>query len=800
MIFPLAYLSLTSAVTVLLILLGLADRPALAAEVAVIQGALLATFYAFSANTRSLILQGHGALRAEHLLAKRLLFLPLLCIAAFALCVGAADVSATLAALLILRRACEWTAEVRLCEIEVAGDAKAARRVLGVQAVTTAAAAIALVVAPQGLSVAALGAFALAPLVGVSPRIRLRAFAAAELRATLRDLSPHIGSTAVIGLSIYLVRLVVFLLVDADTAGLLFTAFALGSFVATIFANVLGPTLALQRTRDTHHGLVRLVRYAVVGMAVGGVAFGAAGAFGSAWLGKPHLFWLALGCTMIGGSMMVVAHVQRLLIFQAQVGEILFGPDVLRVLILVMAVPALHYLVHPDALAALYLVDGLLMLFLYWSARRQALHEHPLLPRGLEAFIAALLFLPLFFLLRGGIYHSAEPLLDSGGSVLDVPLPLALPACFAAIALIGRYRDATVSLGTIFFLFVGMVMTTVVATDGSIDYESRKLLLLFQLLVPAFAVVLGQMIGTDPGASRPVGLAFLAILAIIVPLQIARSYGYGWNELRHDLWIASIYQHRQFVPVIFSAAYVFGLFAGWQAPAARPILVLLAPFMGYYATASYSTLAASLLLVGVLLAAVRMRGGALFLCAALAIGSMVAYVYVNRDAPPMKEKYTPGASEIPRPFAAPKGEPEPPSSLPRNIGGRWLDWKLYGRGIVESHRTALFGHPRALGRDVSTSAHNYYLDFLYNFGLLAFLPFAWLILYTLARLWRWRAEVWKEPAFLGLALVVVFGIAVDNNFKVTFRQPYPGIFFFFLWGLLLSRLSGAGGSRPTSRT
>lgn len=37
-------------------------------------------------------------------------------------------------------------------------------------------------------------------------------------------------------------------------------------------------------------------------------------------------------------------------------------------------------------------------------------------------------------------------------------------------------------------------------------------------------------------------------------------------------------------------------------------------------------------------------------------------------------------------------------------------------------------------------------------------------------------------------MLVRFLVLVDSNFEVTLRQPYPGIFAFFLWGLLLARL------------
>ena len=97
MLYPLAYLALTSSLTILLIVIGLFGRAELAAELGIVQGALLATFYAFSANTRSLILQGHGDLTPDRLLSKRVLALPLLCVGSYVLCVTAAGIAPALA-------------------------------------------------------------------------------------------------------------------------------------------------------------------------------------------------------------------------------------------------------------------------------------------------------------------------------------------------------------------------------------------------------------------------------------------------------------------------------------------------------------------------------------------------------------------------------------------------------------------------------------------------------------------------------------------------------------------------------
>jgi hypothetical protein len=764
-----------------LIGIGIAGQAALAAEVAVIQGALLATFYAFSANTRSLILQGHGELTAERLLAKRVVALPLLATASYVLCALATGVSPLLAVLLIVRRSLEWLAEVRLCEIEVADERRAAARAFGIQMSVTLGAALLLVFAPQA-SMATLAVYALSPLFSSLPRVKLAGLRVQTLSVTLRGAAPHIGSTAIEGISAYVLRLVVFLVAGREMSGLLFTAFVLGSFVASLFANVLGPTLALRRP---HHGAG--VAAAALAMGTSGLALSAASIAlaGSDWLGKPGYFWLALGLSLLGGAVMIGAQVIRLRLFDERRADVLFGPDVLRNLTAIVAAPALYYLVAPTALGALYLTTALLTLFFFWGARRDAVPGRSTTSSALlHGLIAAALLLPLFFLLDGRVYRDppATPV-DLGASLMTVPLPLSLAACFAGIVLLARYRHAGVALGTLFFLFVAMVLASVVASEGDLAYESRKFILLFQFLLPAFALVLGQMFGALPQAVRIAALAFVVVLLVVIPLQLIRSIGYHEGLLSDDLWLFGVYQHLQYVPTVLVCAYLVALYGLWDMTAYRRLLVIGAPLMGGYAASSFSMTTIALLIAGALVLMIaRWRDTPARWCAALAVATCIALLTVNRDSVhlnPRLETLTAVAEQ-------PQGRAAAPGQMHLHY------WTLFGRGAFESTRSALFGHPRAIDRDVAPSAYNYYLDFVYNFGVLGFLPFIWVVGYTVLLLWRQRSAL-RELPLLGLAGAVLFVLAIDNMFKVPLRQPYPGIFFFFLWGLLLAQLQTRSG-------
>ena len=787
--------------TILLIVVGLFGRADLAAELGIVQGALLATFYAFSANTRSLILQGHTDLTPDRLLSKRILAVPVLALASYLLCVNVAGIAPALATALILRRAFEWLAEIRLCELEVASDAMAARKVLIVQGVATALAAIGLVFMPE-LGLVALYAFALAPLVGSTPKADRSAFELSRLRATLKGITPHIGSTAIVGISVYILRLMVFLLVDAHAAGLFFTAFALGSFTATLFANVLGPTLALRRARTGQRGSGRLVRSGIAALVVAGVFVTAAAGVGAPeMLGKPTYFWLALGLSMLGAAVMIRALLIRLDLFDREEGDLLFGPDVLRNLTLLLAVPAAYRLVGSQTLSGVYLMDATLALFFYASVKWARVGTAPSEGKQvlLRAGIAAGLLFPLFFQLQGRIFFNPGPLMiDSGGSILNVPLPMSLLVVFFGTLMLARYREATLAFGFIFFLFAGMVFTTILAGHGSGDIEARKLLLLFQYLVPAFALVLGQMYGAGDHAVQQCAKAFLGVLSVVVPLQLGLSIGHGENAFVYHVLIFTVYQHRQFVPVVFVGAFLLATFVLWDDPRHRSWILTMAPIMGGYAAVSYSTLALGFLVGGLcVLAVARARIVAAHLCLVLAVAAAAAYLYLDRGGLAFQTKYGGLQSAQPEHPAAPPdataASPERADpghlQMPLNVKMRLDDWALYGNGIVESWRTAMFGHAKAFDRAVSTSAHNYYLDFVYNFGLVALLPMIWLIAYTAALLWGARGGVRWDLPLLGLVIVAIFLVVIDNNFKVTFRQPYPGLFGFFLWGLLLSRLT-----------
>ena len=812
-LFPIAFMLNTFAMTAFLVVLGLAGKSTMAADVGIVQGATLALFYAFSANARSVILNPTSRISVRSVLLGRILLLGPLGILALYLSVYVTDVAGIFALALILRRSAEWVSEVHLSEMERRGRREFAGKFIVLQAI------LLLLVLGWTLGGGPMPVWVLF-LWGALPLVMSLGFVGNVLRTDSRfgegwiQMLPHFGSTAMIGITVYVFRLLIMLIVGKEIAGDLYTAFAMGSVMGSVFATALGPSLVLHELRSGERHFPTALKMSLGLWFVGGTALfvGSEFAIGALdWMGKSSFFWGATGLSMIGGVVMVFAQRIRLRLLQLSVGNDVYGPDVLINILILVSVPYLYYVVGKDALMALYLLSATFALLFYASSKeRIAWSEHPLgVSRDTwKGVIGLLLFLPLFFQLTGNIFHDPALFFDSEGALMRVPLPLSLLACYGGIALLGDYKHAYLSLRVIFLSFVLMLTSSVVSTHGQITEELGKIILLVQFIVPMCALALGQVY--EAGARDDVIFekVFLYVLSVLVPVQLVFTWLQGQVLLSPYFYLFSIHQHLQYVPVMFVCGYLIALYSLWHLPQYKKILFILAPLMGIYVAASASMVALVALSGGVLgfvlyrskcgsdkslivayVLMILVSGG--YLSAASndphVFSQKFAFIGVKPSHVDVQEvKKQESASLIVK--SVQPGLQQDKRLVP-NVAARLHYWEYYAKNITSGWREFLTGHAKHPDRSKYPSAHNYYLDFVYNFGVLAFLPLMSFIGYTLLLVYRCRQAILASSGLLGLTVVVFILLFVDNSLKVGLRQPYPGIISFFLWAVLLSRLS-----------
>jgi hypothetical protein len=778
-VFPLAAVLNSFSMTVLLLMVGLAGRSELATDVALVQGATLALFYAFSANARNLILSDTEGSAATTLLRARLLLVLPLAGSAYFLSVGMGGAAAPLAMVLISRRVAEWVGEIGLARHELLNQPGHALRTLLAECASLVLCLVMVFAFDVDLAMSALP-WMLTPFLAVrGARLNLRT---SPVGLTMVFLLPHFGSTAIIGASVYVFRISIVLITGKLIAGELFTAFAIGGIIPTLFGQALAPTL-VHRFGHAAWPKWLLATPLLLLLMGGGVAMLAVTE--PLWfsaLGRSSNFWLAVGLSIAGGGAMTVAAAIRTRLINRGDGRDVFGPDLLANVLIATCVPFLNYLLGARSLAGLYALSACLSLCFLWRAGHHRRIEPCFRSFQLVA-IGALLILPLFFQFNGGLFRDPAFVFDSGGMISRLPVPVSVLALFGGIALLGNYSAATRTLTTLFFTALLFVLASLTATQGNSSYESAKLILLAQFLLPMFGLVLGQMYAA--GSPKPFfEQTALAVVLVVVPAQLVATWMQGYALLVPQVFVFSIYQHLLYFPMIVVALIMMIVSSlGLEQRRARFVLYCLFPICAIYVVASLSMIAIAgliMALVVMVIFVIRKKQWVRPLVTSAVISLLVALAYwpavsSNTVWNPFRATQQYSANAFARPAMT-------------VLAQKAVYWRYYASGVSESPGKFLFGHPTPPDRNRYPSAQNYWLDALYNFGALAMLPLIFLLLWTLRTLWQRRNDVLNNPMLFGAAMASVYLVLGENMFKVGMRQPYPGIVTFFIWGLLIGRL------------
>jgi len=780
----------TFAMTLLLVSLGLAGESELAADIGIVQGATLALFYAFSANARSLILNGSSQYSAGGIMLSRIVLVIPLALIAYWLSVKVAGVPYLLASVLILRRITEWLGEVHLSEMEKLGSQSFAQRYLILQS-TLLFLVILWVVGDFPHPLLGLLVWAAAPLT-LSMRFIGKSFTKlvdSPFQLALK-MMPHFGSTAIIGVTVYIFRLLIILLTGKEIAGDLFTAFAIGGLAGSLFANAFGASIALHEQLSGKKYFPQSLRWLLNLSAILGACLYVAASLnlsGLDWTGKSDFFWQAAGLSMIGGVVMVYAQRIRFRLLQGDEERDVFGPDVIINLLLIMAIP-IAVVLGIESLVTLYLFSALLCLVFYFSAQHQNRISHILdsNPRRLlfrMSLISVFLVFPIFFQLNSGIFRDTSDLFDSGGMLLNVPIPISVLACFIGILILAQYRNAIQSFVIIFFTFIILIISTLVISTDNDSLQSSKLILLIQFLLPMFGLVLGQMYARGMLDTDKVYIkSFLVVLAVIVPLQLVITITQDKSLLTSSLGLFSVYQHLDYVPMVFAAVYVMLLPMMWSSMVSKLCAIVLGLILTEYISKSLSEVAPWLILTGLMVFAwMRYRLHRDALSSLVLILFFSSYLAFNIASDHL-EQYKLGMtsnSEI--------------GYLLEGYRSQSLEsqqaTKYFADDGYASTKSLLFGSAVTPTRTEFTGNKNYYSDMTYNFGLIGLMPFLILLVHTISLVKSNWDKVCSTIDVTLLVLVVMTLVVVDSFFQVGLRQPYPGLFTFFLWGILIAKLT-----------
>lgn len=764
--------------TVLLVFLGLTNHTYLAVDVAIVQAAAAAVLLFFSANARNLIILSSNVAIVKTITIARLILVIPLGVAVYYLGSIIGGVDQKIAAVLVVRKIVEWIMEVYSAESERSIDKTSAYKHLFTESLLLTIVMIGVASDSPHLFLV-LCIWAVSPiLLGLQGLSRI--LKGSSQKNSSNMLIPHFGSTAAVGLGVHVFRISILLLAGASLASDLYTAFAIGGIFTSIFVQGFGQSLTLHQQRSNNYSLPNWFRVSLWLIALSGaliVGIAQLPTSQPTLFGKSTIFWQALGLSLIGGLVMLWAHLIRLRNIQHGSHRDIFAADALVNMLIVLFVPGVYFLFSQSGFSFLYLYSAILSLLVYrisdplgapWMSKNRFSDSLNII---IPFFIAA----PIFFTLEAGLFRSTEMIYDPMSSLFKLPIPVSLFFCFLAIIFLGKFHRATLALVVISLFYMAMMISTVLTSSFEPHLEKAKLLLLMQYLAPTFGLVLGMIYGGNDNDKRHLEKTMFLVFLCIVPAQLLSSVIEQTWILTPYIYLISIYQHLQYVPVLMASIFLIGLYSLWNVTNWRMPIIVAAPLLGGYVAASGSMMAILVSLVGCVVFP--------FLHAKNDPGRSQFFIkwsvfILGLSAAILRLLTAPGTAY------AQKFE----GGKVANLNQRIDIWEFYYTEIISNKFVFLFGHVAPPSRNIFPSAHNYFLDLMFNFGVFPTLIIFGLILVTLVKIRRNIIDIFASSHIFVLAMVVMF-LILDNFLKVGLRQPYSGMLSFFLWGILLVRLS-----------
>jgi hypothetical protein len=432
------------------------------------------------------------------------------------------------------------------------------------------------------------------------------------------------------------------------------------------------------------------------------------------------------------------------------------------------------------------------------------------LPLRLTQIIISIgLVTPIFFQLNGAIFADKMTNYDGNGDLFSTPLPFSIIACLVGILLFTNIRQAKVPILFVLLSFTLMLVSFIVsALWADQPLAISKFILLAQFTAPMLGLILGFS-WQDSKATQQEAPIFeattLIVLALIMSTQILFTFIQEVHPLTPWMYFFSVYQHLQYVPVILVGLFWWVCIELFDHRWAHRLSLSLVFIVSCYAMIAMSIQAVLLCAIGAI-GLIWLRGAnrqtLLGLCLMVAglffafqlDGGVFKFISSIQRKEPSKIETMYWSDKLGTSKHAQSNKGNEPtleakkSTLP-GLHQRFALGHLYISQLIDNPRWLVFGQPSRIERHVAPSAHNYFLDFLTNFGLFGIAPAIALILLTIYKVVKPKNS---RPPFtygsLALVGVLFFWVIFHNFLTVALRQPFPGILIFFVWGLLLSRL------------
>ena len=386
-----------------------------------------------------------------------------------------------------------------------------------------------------------------------------------------------------------------------------------------------------------------------------------------------------------------------------------------------------------------------------------------------STFFLILLILPIFFQIGHGIFNGT--ILQK--NIYNIPLPVSI---FSVVIILFYYLITNFKKFLYFLknkLLIIYFISFIILLFVNFFLHSNnqeKIIYLFQFFLPVLSLPIGFFY-----FEKNFFFIIYKIIFYFFILHLLFSLLNGKAFLINDMFFFSIYQNLQYVNSTLIFLALFSLLVIYK-DLKKIQIIFFITLTFLYSFYAYSLSSLTLFFLGFFLMIeknlIQNPIKYIFIILFLVI-SLITINFVNKSL--SQEKFSTNSNYY---LNSKKIDDILNLKVPQNI---ILRLEIYQKYLVNFDQKKLFFGSKEYSLDKSySSAHNIIIDAIYKFGILLAIPFLYLFFFIFYKFFS-EQNIYKKK----LLLFLIFFLILENMFKVSLKQPYPGLISYYIIGLIL---------------
>ena len=406
------------------------------------------------------------------------------------------------------------------------------------------------------------------------------------------------------------------------------------------------------------------------------------------------------------------------------------------------------------------------------------------LSKNIYVIYLIILLVPVFFLLNGDIYYEPSFKLNLQNNLYNVPIPASY---FISIILIFYFfykKNFKIFENNVIKILIFSTLSLLVLLIFNKVLDHQRIINLVQFLLPW----MGLVVALNIKIYRNTYKIIYYFLIFFLSLQLLITFFLDKKIIFSDILFFTIYQNIQYVGTIFTLLTILVSINLFKEKKLEIIFLNVLSLIYSMLTYSLTSLAIfTLFFLGYFLKILfdknKINIIKIFLLL-LAFSCLILFFFNFFLKESDKSKFIIGSNN-------PKNYFENMSKyndildlkVPENISLRIQIYKTYFDKILDDKKILLLGDSERELDKKFMSSHNLLLDIIYKFGFILIVPYLYLFFVIFINFRHLKNR--RDDYFSLLILLMV--IIIENIFKLSLKQPYPGIICFYLIGYYLKK-------------